>query len=107
MSREVLLLVDALAREKNVDKDVVFGALEAALASATKKRFEEDVDVRVAIDRESGEHETFRRWLVVPDDAGLQEPDKQILLFEAKEQDADIEVDDFVEEQSQSIGRFG
>lgn len=51
MSREVLLLVDALAREKNVDKDVVFGALEAALASATKKRFEEDVDVRVAIDQ--------------------------------------------------------
>lgn len=109
MSREVLLLVDALAREKNVDKDVVFVALEAALASATKKRFEEDVDVRVAIDRESGEHETFRRWLVVPDDAGLQEPDKQILLFEAKEQDADIEVDDFVEEQIESVefGRIG
>jgi len=109
MSREVLLLVDALAREKNVDKDVVFGALEAALASATKKRFEEDVDVRVAIDRESGEHETFRRWLVVPDDAGLQEPDKQILLFEAKEQDADIGVDDFVEEQIESVefGRIG
>jgi len=87
----------------------VFGALEAALASATKKRFEEDVDVRVAIDRESGEHETFRRWLVVPDDAGLQEPDKQILLFEAKEQDADIEVDDFVEEQIESVefGRIG
>jgi len=109
MSREVLLLVDALAREKNVDKDVVFGALEAALASATKKRFEEDVDVRVAIDRESGEHETFRRWLVVPDDAGLQEPDKQILLFEAKEQDPDINVDDFVEEQIESMefGRIG
>ncbi|WP_426393652.1 transcription termination factor NusA [Ralstonia sp. 25C] len=109
MSREVLLLVDALAREKNVDKDVVFGALEAALASATKKRFEEDVDVRVAIDRESGEHETFRRWLVVPDDAGLQEPDKQILLFEAKEQDPDIDVDDFVEEQIESVefGRIG
>jgi len=109
MSREVLLLVDALAREKNVDKDVVFGALEAALASATKKRFEEDVDVRVAIDRESGEHETFRRWLVVPDDAGLQEPDKQILLFEAKEQDADINVDEFIEEQIESVefGRIG
>ena len=109
MSREVLLLVDALAREKNVDKDVVFGALEAALASATKKRFEEDVDVRVAIDRESGEHETFRRWLVVPDDAGLQEPDKQILLFEAKEQNPDLEVDDFVEEQIESVefGRIG
>ncbi|MCG5261719.1 transcription termination factor NusA [Cupriavidus gilardii] len=109
MSREVLLLVDALAREKNVDKDVVFGALEAALASATKKRFEEDVDIRVHIDRESGEHETFRRWLVVPDEQGLQEPDKQILLFEAREQDPNIELGDFVEEQIESVefGRIG
>ncbi|ESJ05490.1 MULTISPECIES: transcription termination factor NusA [Cupriavidus] len=109
MSREVLLLVDALAREKNVDKDVVFGALEAALASATKKRFEEDVDIRVHIDRESGEHETFRRWLVVPDEQGLQEPDKQILLFEAREQDANIELGEFVEEQIESVefGRIG
>ncbi|AZG14205.1 MULTISPECIES: transcription termination factor NusA [Cupriavidus] len=109
MSREVLLLVDALAREKNVDKDVVFGALEAALASATKKRFEEDVDIRVHIDRESGEHETFRRWLVVPDEQGLQEPDKQILLFEAREQSADIQLDDFIEEQIESVefGRIG
>lgn len=109
MSREVLLLVDALAREKNVDKDVVFGALEAALASATKKRFEEDVDIRVHIDRESGEHETFRRWLVVPDEQGLQEPDKQILLFEAREQNADIQLDDYIEEQIESVefGRIG
>lgn len=109
MSREVLLLVDALAREKNVDKDVVFGALEAALASATKKRFEEDVDIRVHIDRESGEHETFRRWLVVPDEQGLQEPDKQILLFEAREQNPDIQLDDFIEEQIESVefGRIG
>ncbi|KAI3589608.1 transcription termination factor NusA [Cupriavidus sp. CER94] len=109
MSREVLLLVDALAREKNVDKDVVFGALEAALASATKKRFEEDVDIRVHIDRESGEHETFRRWLVVPDEQGLQEPDKQILLFEARDQNADIQLDDFIEEQIESVefGRIG
>lgn len=109
MSREVLLLVDALAREKNVDKDVVFGALEAALASATKKRFEEDVDIRVHIDRESGEHETFRRWLVVPDEQGLQEPDKQILLFEAREQNADMQLDDFIEEQIESVefGRIG
>jgi N utilization substance protein A len=109
MSREVLLLVDALAREKNVDKDVVFGALEAALASATKKRFEEDVDIRVAIDRESGEHETFRRWLVVPDELGLQEPDKQILLFEAREENASIELDDYIEQQIESVefGRIG
>ena len=69
MSREMLLLVDALAREKNVNRDVVFGALELALASATKKRFTEDVDVRVAIDRDTGDYESFRRWQVVPDDA--------------------------------------
>src|SRR6476661_1971853 len=79
MSREVLMLADALAREKNVNKDVVYAALEAALASATKKLFEEDVDIRVHIDRESGEHETYRRWRVVPDEAGLQEPDQEIL----------------------------
>ena len=109
MSREVLLLVDALAREKNVDKDVVFGALEAALASATKKRFEEDVDIRVAIDRETGEHETFRRWLVVPDDQGLQEPDKEILLFEARDDNPSVELDDYVEQQIESVefGRIG
>ncbi|AJP57333.1 MULTISPECIES: transcription termination factor NusA [Pandoraea] len=109
MSREVLLLVDALAREKNVDKDVVFGALEAALASATKKRYTEDVDIRVHIDRESGEHESFRRWLVVPDEAGLQEPDKQILSFEAKEDNPSIEIGEFIEEPVESVefGRIG
>jgi len=109
MSREVLLLVDALAREKNVDKDVVFAALEAALASATKKRSAEDVDIRVHIDRESGEHESFRRWVVVPDEAGLQEPDKQVLEFEAKEDDPSIEIGEFVEEPVESVefGRIG
>jgi transcription termination/antitermination protein NusA len=81
MSREVLMLADALAREKNVERDIVFEALEMALASASKKRFDEDVDIRVAIDRNTGEYETYRRWLVVPDEAGLQEPDKEILSF--------------------------
>ncbi|KKB63969.1 transcription elongation factor NusA [Robbsia andropogonis] len=109
MSREVLTLVDALAREKNVDKDVVFGALEAALASATKKLYDRDVEVRVEIDRTTGEHQTYRRWLVVPDEAGLQEPDKQILLFEAKEQSPNIALEDFIEEPVASIefGRIG
>ena len=110
MNREVLMLADVLAREKSVDKEVVFGALEAALAAATKKRFNhEDVDIRVAIDRQTGEYETFRRWLVVPDEAGLQEPDKQVLLFEAKEQIADIEIDDFIEQMIESVefGRIG
>ena len=109
MSREVLMLVDALAREKNVDKDVVFAALEAALASASKKLFEEDADIRVQIDRESGEHETFRRWKVVPDEAGLQEPDQEILLFEAREQKPEIQLDEYIEEPVPSIefGRIG
>src|SRR5690606_2087749 len=92
MSREILLLVDALAREKNVEREVVFGALENALASAMKKRFKEDADVRVSIDRETGAHKGFRRWLVVPDEAGLQEPDQQELYSEAQEIVPGIEV---------------
>jgi len=106
MSREILQLVDALAREKNVEQDVVFGALEQALAQATKKRYEGDVDIRVAIDRETGEFESFRRWHVVPDEAGLQLPDQEILHFEAKEQIGDIDVDDYIEEPIESV-EFG
>ncbi len=106
MSREILLLVDALAHEKNVDRDVVFGALEHALGQATKKRYEGDVDIRVSIDRETGEFESFRRWLVVPDEAGLQMPDQEILLFEALEQIEGVEVDDYIEEPIESV-EFG
>src|SRR3569832_695990 len=103
MSREILLLVDALAREKNVDKEIVFGSLEHALAQATKKRYEGDVDIRVSIERETGEIESFRRWQVEQDDAGLQLTDQEILLFEAKEQSLDIEVDDHIEEPIESV----
>jgi N utilization substance protein A len=109
MNRELLMLVDAISREKSVDREVVFGAVEAALASASKKLHGGEVDMRVSVDRESGEYETFRRWHVVPDEAGLQLPDSEILLFEAKEQIGDIEVDDYIEEpvESVSIGRIG
>ena len=109
MSREILLLVDALAREKNVEREVVFGALENALASAMKKRFKEEADIRVSIDRTSGEHEGFRRWLVVPDDAGLQEPDQQELYSEAQEIVPGIEVGEYIEEPLEPIefGRIG
>lgn len=103
MSREVLLLVDALAREKNVTQQIVFGALEHALAQATKRRYTGDVDIRVEIDRSTGEFETFRRWHVVPDDAGMQLPDQEVLLFEAREQIADIQVDEYIEEPVESI----
>ncbi|ARP86029.1 transcription termination factor NusA [Bordetella genomosp. 9] len=109
MSREILLLVDALAREKNVSREVVFGALESALASAMKKRFKEDADIRVSIDRESGSHEGFRRWLVVPDEAGLQEPDKQEMYSDAREIVPNIQVGEYIEEPLEPIefGRIG
>jgi transcription termination/antitermination protein NusA len=110
MNREMLMLVEAISREKNVERDVVFGAVESALAQATKKLFgTAEVDIRVAVDRDSGSYETFRRWHVVPDEAGLQLPDQEILLFEAKEQIPDIEVDEYIEEtiESMPIGRIG
>ena len=109
MNREMLMLVDAISREKSVERDVVFGAVEAALAQATKKLNGGEVDIRVAVDRDTGDYETFRRWHVVPDDAGLQIPDAEILHFEALEQIADIEVDDYIEQPIDSvpIGRIG
>ncbi len=109
MNREMLMLVDAISREKGVERDVVFGAVEAALASATKKLHGGEVDIRVAVDRDTGDYETFRRWHVVPNDAGLQIPDAEVLLFEAQEQIADIEEGDYIEEAIDSvpIGRIG
>jgi transcription termination/antitermination protein NusA len=108
MSRELLMLADALAREKNVEREIVFQSLESALASATKKRFTDEVDVRVSIDRESGDYESFRRWQVVPD-GELEDHDLQIILTEARKQIADIEVGDFIEEELEPIefGRIG
>ena len=108
MSREVLLLVDALAREKNVEKDIVFAALESALASATKKRFHEDAEVRVSIDRETGDYQSFRRWQVVADDA-VEESARQISLSEALQRDTGIQPGEFVEEPLEpvEVGRIG
>jgi N utilization substance protein A len=108
MSREVLLLVDALAREKNVEKEVVFGALELALASAAKKRFNEDVDIRVSVDRATGNFSFFRRWLVV-NDADIEAPSRQYKLHEAREINPDVQVGDYIEEpiEGVEIGRIG
>ncbi len=109
MSREVLMLADVLAREKNVEPEVVFGALEAALAHATKKRYLDDVDIRVEIDRHTGEYQAFRCWEVLPDEAGLEFPDRQYLHFEAQEIKPDIEVGEFIEESVEAVdfGRIG
>ena len=108
MSREIMLVADALAREKNVDREIVFSALELALASATKKRFTEEVEVRVAIDRESGEYESFRLWEIVADsdylDEGLQMP-----LSDAIKKNAESQVGEFIEEHLEPVefGRIG
>ena len=106
--KELLLLVDALSREKNVAKDTVFLALELALASATKKRFKDEVDVRVEVDRESGEYSAFRRWTVVPDEEH-EEPAHQIAITDALAEDAEAKVGDIHEEplESEAFGRIG
>src|SRR3989338_1934675 len=108
MSREILLLVDALSREKSVDKEIVFESLESALASATRKRFPDEADVRVSIDRNTGEYESFRRWEVM-DDETFETPDMHIKLEEAQKRNPDIQLGEFIEEPLESIdfGRIG
>jgi N utilization substance protein A len=108
MSRDLLMQADALAREKNVDKDVVFAALEFALASATKKKYSDDIDVRVSIDRASGDYSPFRRWQVVEDEA-LEFPERQIGLAEAQLRDPNLKLEDFIEEPLEPVefGRIG
>lgn len=108
MSREILLLVDALAHEKNVEKEIVFTALEMALASAAKKRFQEDVDTFVSIDRVTGDHQSFRRWLVVADEE-FEDPVRQLALSDALQQHAEIELGEFIEKPLESVefGRIG
>ena len=109
MSREILLLVDALAREKNVNRDTVFGALELALASATKKRFTEDVDVRVEIDKNTGDYKAFRRWHVVPDDTPEWNTAQMLSLEEAQDRKPDAVMDEYLEQPIENVpfGRIG
>lgn len=105
MSKEILLVVEAVSNEKDVSKDVIFEAIELALATATKKRYEEDSDIRVSIDRSTGEYETFRRWSVVADDH-LALLGTELTLEEAHEKDVALQAGDTYEELIDSIG-FG
>src|SRR5437667_1756069 len=94
-NRELVMLVDVLAREKNVPRDIVFGALEMALASATKKKYADDIDVRVAVDKNTGNYESFRRWKVVTDD-NMETPISQgISLEDAQKVRPDIKIDEY------------
>ncbi|CAM5393180.1 transcription termination factor NusA [Thauera mechernichensis] len=108
MSREILLLVDALAREKNVARDIVFSALETALASATKKRIHDDADVVVSIDRDSGDYTSTRRWLVMLDEE-VTNDEAEMGIIDARELRADVQIGDYIEEELEPIdfGRIG
>lgn len=106
MNKEILLVVEAVSNEKDVEADVIFEALEAALAMATKKKYEGDIEVRVDIDRTTGEYDTYRRWEVIEDtEDGLELPYSQIGLEAARlsEERDDIEAGDFIEEPIDSI----
>ena len=105
MSKEVLLVVESVSNEKGVPAGVIFEALELALATATKKRFEDEVEIRVSINRQSGNYETFRSWTVVADDA-VENPAAELTLAEAREKQEDAKVGDVVEEKIESI-EFG
>ncbi|MDV7210557.1 transcription termination factor NusA [Azotobacter beijerinckii] len=105
MSKEVLLVVESVSNEKGVPAGVIFEALELALATATKKRYEDEVDLRVQINRQSGAYDTFRRWTVVGDDL-LENPAAELTLDEAKERNPDASVGDVLEEKIESI-EFG
>jgi N utilization substance protein A len=107
MNKEILMVVEVVSNEKGVSKEIIFGAIEAALASATKKRNREDIEVRVAIDTKTGDYETFRRWEVVDDAVEqLEFPTRQIRLEDAKKQNPEIKVGDFIEEPMESV-EFG
>ena len=107
MNKEILMVVEAVSNEKGVDKDIIFSAIEAALATATKKKHNEDIEVRVTIDRETGDYDTFRRWQVIDEEVEIFEfPTKQVFLMNAVKEDPDIKPGDFVEEQIESVS-FG
>ncbi|MEH6825560.1 MAG: transcription termination factor NusA [Motiliproteus sp.] len=105
MSKEILLVVEAVSNEKDVPKGVIFEAIELALATATKKRYDEESDLRVVIDRTTGDYETFRTWRVVADDQ-LALLGTELTLEEAHEKDPALVAGDVHEEQIESIG-FG
>jgi N utilization substance protein A len=107
MNKEILLVAETVSNEKGVDQEVIFQAIEAALATATRKRYTQDIEVRVEIDRESGDYNTYRRWLIVDDeDPEFESPEKQILYSYAIQKKADAEIGEYLEEDIESVS-FG
>ncbi|MGI9330057.1 MAG: transcription termination factor NusA [Gammaproteobacteria bacterium] len=109
-NKEILMVVEAVSNEKGVEKEIIFEAIEAALASATKRRYGEDVDVRVAIDRETGDYDTFRRWMVFADESTeLEFPEHELRMIDAVDYNPDVQPGEYVEEPIESVefGRIG
>jgi N utilization substance protein A len=98
MGNEILNIVDAVSREKGVEKETIFQALEAALATATRKRHAGDIDARVAIHRDNGAYDTFRRWEVIADEAEVEFPDRQVRVSDAQARQPGIQAGEFIEE---------
>ena len=109
MNREMLEMVEVLAQEKSVPREVVFGVLETALASAVKKAnfAGEDADVEVHVDRDTGDYRAWRRWLVVADDQGLQEPDRQEMYSDIHDEYPDLQVGDYIRQEVENINSSG
>ena len=103
MNKEVLLVVDVVSNEKGVNKDIIFNALECAIASATKKHYEHDIDIRVQIDTKTGDFKAFRRWQVV-DDENIESPEVQISITDAITQNPDINLGELFETEIESVG---
>lgn len=106
MNKEILLVVDSVSNEKDMEKEIIFHAIERALETVTAKRYPEEVDIRVAIDRKTGDYETFRRWVVISDEETPEFPEKQISFTAARAINAEVEVGDVIEEHVESV-EFG
>ncbi|WP_395755971.1 transcription termination factor NusA [Edwardsiella ictaluri] len=100
MNKEILAVVEAVSNEEALPREKIFEALETALATATKKKYEQEIDVRVAIDRKSGDFDTFRRWLIVEE---VTQPTREITLDAARFEDPALDLGDYVEDQIESV----
>lgn len=106
MNKEILLVVESVSNEKGMGKEVIFCAIERALEAVTARRYLEEVDIKVVIDRKTGDYESFRRWTIVADDEVMEFPGKQMFLEKAKVINGDLEIGDVIEESVESI-EFG
>ncbi len=107
MSKEILLVVDAVSHERGIEKDIIFQALESALATATKKKSDKDIEVKVVIDRDTGDYQTFRCWQVLDDETEpFEYYDKQVLLSRVIDDNPDIKPGEFIMESIESV-EFG